>query len=100
MFQFPRKDGEIARRGMENGRSGGDNHPTANLCTKILDCRGFDSSRILRFMGWSSHIHGELHGSSESTILSRDNLSRKIICKMVKRQDGERKTAETDGQPS
>ena len=49
---------------------------TANLRTKILDFRGFDSSRILSFKGWNSHIHGEFPGSFESTNLSRDNLSR------------------------
>ena len=50
--------------------------PTANLRTEILDSRGFDSSRILTFKGWNSHVHREFTGSFESTNLCRDNLSR------------------------
>ena len=49
---------------------------TANLCTKIMDFRGFDSSRIL--IGWNSQAHGELPRKFESSNLSRDNLSREI----------------------
>ena len=41
---------------------------TANLRTKILDFRGFDSSRILILRG----------GHFESSNLSRDHLSREI----------------------
>ena len=77
---------------------------TANLRTKILDFRGFDSSRILlqyyllvqetvtivyyilsllllsthKFKGWNSHVHGKFPGMSDSTNLSRDTLSREI----------------------
>ena len=52
----------------------------ANLRTEILDFRGFDSSGILIFKGWNSHVHREFPGSSESTNLStsRDNLSREL----------------------
>ena len=39
----------------------------AKLPTKILDFRGFDSSRILS-------SRGEISGKPESTNLSRDNL--------------------------
>ena len=42
--------------------------------TKILDFRGFDSSRIL----WNSHVHREFPGNRESTDLSRGNISREI----------------------
>ena len=52
---------------------------TANLRTKILDFRGFDSSRIIiNFKGWSSHDQREILRSFESTNHSRDNLSREI----------------------
>ena len=43
---------------------------TANLCTKIMDFRGFE--------GWNSHAHREFPGSYESTSLIRDNLSREM----------------------
>ena len=51
---------------------------TANLRTKILDLRGFDSSRISILRGWNSQAHREFSGNVESTNLSRDNLSREI----------------------
>ena len=50
---------------------------TADLRTKILDFRGFYSSRIVILRG-NSHVHMELPGKLESTNLSRDNLSREI----------------------
>ena len=33
---------------------------------------------MFNFKGWSSHVHGEIPRSFESTNLSRDNLSREI----------------------
>ena len=48
---------------------------TANLRTKILDFRGFDSSRILILRGLILVSTGSF---SESTNLSRDTLSREI----------------------
>ena len=55
---------------------------TASLRTKILDFRGFDSSRMLKCKGWNSHVQREFPGSSsqriESTNLSRDKLIREI----------------------
>ena len=74
---------------------------TANVTTKILDFKGFDSSIILivcvyiyiyicnvyiyiyMYMyihdkGWNSQIHRGFPGSFDSTHLSRDNLSREI----------------------
>ena len=51
---------------------------TADLRTKILDFRGFDSSIIVVFKRWNSHVHGEFPGKSESTNLSRENLSGEI----------------------
>ena len=51
---------------------------TANLRTKILDFRGFDSSIILVLRGWNSQAHGEFLGWFESSNLSRDNLSWEI----------------------
>ena len=48
---------------------------TANLCTKILDFRGFDSGRILILRGWNSHVHRESPRNFESRNLSRDNLN-------------------------
>ena len=50
----------------------------ANLRTKILDFRGFDSSRILIIKGWNSHIHREFPGHLKSNNLSREILSREI----------------------
>ena len=51
-------------------------HPSANLRTEILDFRGLGSSIInIKCKGWNSHGHGELPGSFESSILSRDNIS-------------------------
>ena len=47
---------------------------TADLRIKILDSRGFDSSRILILRGWNSRAHREFPGSFESSNLSRDNL--------------------------
>ena len=47
---------------------------TANLCTKILDFRGFDSRIInLKCKGWNSHVHRGFPGKLESTNLSRDS---------------------------
>ena len=52
---------------------------TANLPTKILDLRGFDSSIINVILKvWNSHVHRAFPGNVESTTLSRDNLSREI----------------------
>ena len=48
---------------------------TANLRTKILDFRGFDSSRILILRGEIPRSIGQLPGDFESTDLSRENLS-------------------------
>ena len=48
---------------------------TVNLRTKILDFRGFDSSRILIL---NSQAQREFPGKFESSNLSRDNLSREI----------------------
>ena len=47
---------------------------TANLRTKILDFKGFDSSRIFNLRGDS-----EFPGKFESTNLGRDNLGREIL---------------------
>ena len=49
----------------------------ANLLTKILDFRGFDSSIIL-IKGWNSDVHRGFPGKLESSNLSRDNISREI----------------------
>ena len=51
---------------------------TANLRTKILDFRGFDSSIILSRGGGISHVHRGSPISFESTKLSRDDLSGEI----------------------
>ena len=52
---------------------------TANLRTKILDFKGFDSSILdIKLKGWNSHVHAEFPQSSESTNLSRDDLSREV----------------------
>ena len=48
---------------------------TANLRTKILDFRGFDSSIILI---WRGGIPRPDPGNSESSNLSRDNIDREI----------------------
>ena len=45
--------------------------------TKIMDFRGFDSSRIL-IKGWNSQVHKEFPKKFESSNLSRDNPSREI----------------------
>ena len=50
---------------------------TANLSTKILDSRGFDSSRILVLRGGILMTIGN-SWKFESRNLSRDNLSREI----------------------
>ena len=44
----------------------------ANLRSKILDFRGFDSSQ------WHFHVHMESPGNFGSANLSRDNLSREV----------------------
>ena len=52
---------------------------TANLRIKILDFRGFDSSRLLILLkGWNSHVHREFPAKFESTSLCRDNHSKEI----------------------
>ena len=50
---------------------------TANVRTKILDFRGFDSSIIL-LQGWDFHVHREFPRHFASSDLGRDNLSREI----------------------
>ena len=50
----------------------------ANLRTKILDFRGFDSSRILTLRGRITRPIGNFPGKIESRNLSRDNISREI----------------------
>ena len=66
-------------------RSSRSDHPapsawpsTANLRTKILDFRGFDSSIILRLRGGILMSIGSFPESLVSRNLSRDNLSREI----------------------
>ena len=49
---------------------------TANLRTKLLGFKGFDSSMILMIKGCYSHVHREISGYLQSMNLSRDNLSR------------------------
>ena len=49
-----------------------------SLHTKILDFRGFDSSRIIVLRGGISTPTGNFLGNFESTNLSRDNLRREI----------------------
>ena len=51
---------------------------TANLRTKILDPRGFDSSIIVKFRAGILMSIGNFPGKFESTNLSRDTLSREI----------------------
>ena len=52
---------------------------TADLRTKTLDFRGFDSCIYnLYFKGWNSHVHRGIPGNVESTNLSREILSREI----------------------
>ena len=51
---------------------------TADLRTKILDFRGFDSSRILILRGGIPRPTGQFPGNLESTNLSREILSREI----------------------
>ena len=51
---------------------------TANLRTKILAFRVFDSSIVLVVKGWNSHTHREFPGKFEASNLSRDNLSREM----------------------
>ena len=44
-----------------------------------MDFRGFDSSIInINCKGWNSHVHRGFPGKSESSNLSRDNVSREI----------------------
>ena len=45
---------------------------------RFMDFRGVDSSRILLFKGWNSHVHRNLPEKFESTYLSRHSLSREI----------------------
>ena len=52
---------------------------TANFRTKILDFRGFDSSRILTLRGGIPRPIGSFPGNLESTNLSKDNLSRETV---------------------
>ena len=49
---------------------------TANLCTKILDFRGFDSSRIFILRGGIHMPLREFLGMIESSKIGRDNISR------------------------
>ena len=50
-----------------------------NLRTKIMDFRGFDSSRSsLNHKGWNFQARKEFPGKFESSNLSRDNLSTEI----------------------
>ena len=51
---------------------------TANLCTKILDFRRFDSSIILNFEGWNSQDRRAFPGKVKSRNLSREYLGREI----------------------
>ena len=51
---------------------------TTNLRTKIVDFRGFDSSRILVLRGGIPRPTGNFPGKFESSNLSRDNVSREI----------------------
>ena len=54
-------------------------HDTANLRTKILAFRGFDSSIInINIKGWNSEARREVPAKFESSNLSRDNLSTEI----------------------
>ena len=53
---------------------------TANLRTKIMDFRGFGSSRTLILRGGIPRAHREFPGKLASSNLSRDNLSREIGC--------------------
>ena len=51
----------------------------ANLRTKILDFRGFDSSRILMLRDGNSHVHREFPAKFEKRILlGIINISREI----------------------
>ena len=60
-------------------RRGSDQRPlTANLRTKILDFRGFDSKQNLNLKGWKAHVHRGFPGNVESANLSKDNLCRGI----------------------
>ena len=56
---------------------------TANLRTKILDFRGFDSSKILRLSGGIPRPLGSFLEIMSQTNLSRDSLSREIGRMMV-----------------
>ena len=64
--------------GMGLRNNDGSAHDTANLRTKTLDFKGFDSSRIWILRGWNSHVHREFPGKLESSNLNREILSRKI----------------------
>ena len=48
----------------------------ANLRTKILDFRGFDSSRTFDFEGWNSHARRKFTGKLNLRILAGRVLSR------------------------
>ena len=54
---------------------------TANLRTKILDVRGFESSRILISRGGIPSPNKKFPGNVESTNLSLENVSREIVWK-------------------
>ena len=58
---------------------------TANLRTKILDFRGFDSNLNLNFKGWKSYVHREFPGKFEPTKLNRESLSREIARRSIVR---------------
>ena len=52
--------------------------PRPFLRTKILACRGSDSSRMFNSKGWNSQAHRKFPGKFESSKLSRDYPSREI----------------------
>ena len=65
---------------------------TANLRTKILDVRGFDSSIILIV---ESHVGREIPGKLESSNLSREILRREIGRRLLTRQNATSASAST-----
>ena len=66
-----------------------ENQDTTNLRTKILNFRGFDSSRVLVLRGWTSHARGEFPGKFESSKLSRDNLVGRSGVRHMEARSGE-----------
>ena len=51
---------------------------TANLCTNIMDFRGFDSRIIFILRGWNSQVHREFPVRIDSSNVSRRDVSRRI----------------------